>query len=256
MSKRPRAEQDALTDTRQAVASATNLTSTSTSMPIGPDRSSTQDSRGRTVRGPTLPTREDLILNREALEEDRFAERSHQRKRERAEVKESVEDIVGPKETGRDGMLEKKRMKREGDRAFRDAKDDGLDEVDDKTLMGGGDSFRARSGGPVRIKLSVHANIFAESRNETRQGSDSTRNGRLLERRKWRALGSEWKACARKIKLLWICSSSWLRKGSVDRMYDQLGLWRHFLADPVRRHPLNSKHLMCVWLPEMANCER
>ncbi|KAJ3505649.1 hypothetical protein NLJ89_g7310 [Agrocybe chaxingu] len=38
-------------------------------------------------------------------------------------------------------MLEKKKMRRENDRAFREKGDEGL-EVDESTLLGGGDSFR------------------------------------------------------------------------------------------------------------------
>ena len=41
-------------------------------------------------------------------------------------------------------MLEKKRMRRENDKTFRDAKDDSFGDYDDNTLMGGGDSFKAR----------------------------------------------------------------------------------------------------------------
>jgi len=51
--------------------------------------------------------------------------------------------MVGPKEVGRDAMLEKKRARRDGDRAFREKGDDGF-EADERTLLGGGDSFRER----------------------------------------------------------------------------------------------------------------
>lgn len=95
-------------------------------------------------QGPTLPSREDLILAREAAEESQTAERQYKRKRERQEAKERIEDMVGPKEVGREAMLEKKKAKRENDRAFRDRGDDGIVEADESTLMGGGDSFRER----------------------------------------------------------------------------------------------------------------
>jgi hypothetical protein len=52
--------------------------------------------------------------------------------------------MVGPKEIGKAGMLEKKRVKRENDKTFRERGDDGFEEADDRTLMGGGDSFRER----------------------------------------------------------------------------------------------------------------
>ena len=51
---------------------------------------------------------------------------------------------MGPREVGREGVLEKKRARREADRAFREDKEGGGAgwEVDEGTLMGGGDSFR------------------------------------------------------------------------------------------------------------------
>lgn len=58
--------------------------------------------------------------------------------------------MVGPKEVGREGMLEKKRVKREGDREFREKGDDGF-EADEKTLLGGGDSFRDRYGSHIHL---------------------------------------------------------------------------------------------------------
>jgi hypothetical protein len=77
------------------------------------------------------------------------AERGVKRKRDRAEAKERVEDMVGPKEVGKEGMLEKKRARREDDRAFREKGDDGF-EADESTLLGGGDSFRDQ------YALSIH----------------------------------------------------------------------------------------------------
>jgi hypothetical protein len=95
------------------------------------------------VQGPTLPSRADHILAREATEEQAAAERGYQRKRDKAEARERMEDMVGPREVGRERMLEKKRERREGDRAFRERGDEGL-EVDEGTLMGGGSSFKAQ----------------------------------------------------------------------------------------------------------------
>jgi len=94
--------------------------------------------------GPSLPSQADRVLAEEEAEERRAAEIKRKRKRERAEGKDRVEDMVGPKEIGKAGMLEKKRVKRENDKAFREKGDDGFVEADDKTLMGGGDSFRER----------------------------------------------------------------------------------------------------------------
>ena len=90
-----------------------------------------------------MPGTSDRILAKETADEYRAAERDYQRKREKKEAKERLEDIVGPKEPGRAGMLEKKKAQREADRAFREKGDDGFD-VDESTLMGGGDSFQAQ----------------------------------------------------------------------------------------------------------------
>lgn len=110
----------------------------------GREVSTSNPSGSSRVLGPTLPSSADLTLSREAASEYESAERSYKRKRDRLEAKERVEDMVGPKEVGREGMLEKKRVKREGDRAFREKGDDGFVEADEKTLLGGGDSFKER----------------------------------------------------------------------------------------------------------------
>ena len=90
-----------------------------------------------------MPSTADRTLARESAAEERDAERKHERRRERKEAQERVEDMVGPKEVGRAGMLEKKKAQREADKAFRERGDDGFD-VDESTLMGGGDSFQAQ----------------------------------------------------------------------------------------------------------------
>lgn len=95
---------------------------------------------GGRVIGPALPSASDLVLAREVASEYRTSERELKRKRDRAEGKERLEDTVGPKEVGREGMLEKKRARRESDRAFRERGDDGY-EADESTLLGG-DSFK------------------------------------------------------------------------------------------------------------------
>ena len=94
------------------------------------------------VRGPTLPTPSDITLAREQADSQRGEERAHKHAKNKKETKDRIEELVGPKPVGREGMLEKKALKREGDRAFREKGDEGL-EVDDRTLMGGGDSFQA-----------------------------------------------------------------------------------------------------------------
>ncbi|EJD03527.1 uncharacterized protein FOMMEDRAFT_83603 [Fomitiporia mediterranea MF3/22] len=144
-SKSSKAERAALDETRHAVETATHSTDldTSDSVAAPAPQLGTHSGRSR-VLGPTLPSASDRILLREAQEESRAAERSYERKRAREEDKERIEDLVGPKERGREGMLEKKKARREADRATRDAKDDAFGDYDESTLMGGGDSFQAR----------------------------------------------------------------------------------------------------------------
>jgi len=104
--------------------------------------SASASSSGR-VQGPTLPSSSDLVYARELARDAEQDERGHKRKRDKVEAKERLEEIVGPKEVGREGALEKKRARREADRSFRERGDDGL-EADESTLLGSGGSFRAQ----------------------------------------------------------------------------------------------------------------
>ncbi|KAF7791068.1 hypothetical protein EIP86_002029 [Pleurotus ostreatoroseus] len=135
--KTSKADNDALCMAREEVGAATYNRSRSDVMPLPSARGS-----GR-MQGPTLPSQSDLVMVREDAEAQRSTERDLKRKRERKEVKERLEDVVGPKEVGREGMLEKKRARREADKSYREKGDDGFD-MDDSTLMGGGDSFQER----------------------------------------------------------------------------------------------------------------
>lgn len=134
-SKRTKAEDAALRTARAEVGVATYGVDSGPSKP--------GDGRSKRVQGPALPPQGDRILAREAEEEKAAAEREYQRQRDKAEARDRIEDMVGPREVGRERMLEKKRERREGDRAFREKGDEGL-EVDEGTLMGGGDSFKAQ----------------------------------------------------------------------------------------------------------------
>lgn len=130
-SKTSKADSDALRATREEISAATYN-----------HASSSASGSGR-IQGPTLPSQADLTLAHEEIESLRATERELDKKRKRKEEKEGIEDVVGPKEAGREGMLEKKRARREGDRAFREKGDDGF-EADESTLMGGGDGFQER----------------------------------------------------------------------------------------------------------------
>lgn len=114
----------------------------------GPTPSSIGVSDGsfRAPRGPTFPRPGDLTLAQESAESARLTELSVQRKRARVEERERVDEMLGPKPMGREGQLEKKRARRESDRATRDQKDDAIGDWDESVLMGSGDadSFQAR----------------------------------------------------------------------------------------------------------------
>lgn len=134
-SKTSKTDSDAIRAAREDISAATR------NRPSGPGSSSAGGS-GR-VQGPTLPSQADLTLAREDADSLRSTERNLDKKRKRKEEKERLEDTIGPKPVGREGMLEKKRARREADKVFREKGDDGF-EADESTLMGGGDSFQER----------------------------------------------------------------------------------------------------------------
>lgn len=109
----------------------------------GPPVAETSKRAGR-VQGPTLPSPSDLQLAREDAASLSNANHLLKRKRDKNEDRERIEEMVGPKDVGREGMLEKKRAKREGDRAFLDSKEDGGLEVPEDVLFGGVSSFKER----------------------------------------------------------------------------------------------------------------
>ncbi|KAG9009373.1 hypothetical protein FRB90_008386 [Tulasnella sp. 427] len=114
-------DQAALEEARDSVTQATNQTRRSD----GP-----VSSKGKArIAGPTLPSASEWTEQEEIRRESAIEDRRHSRKREREEDKERVEDLVGPRETGREGMLEKKRLKRESDRQARGEKEDAFVEV-------------------------------------------------------------------------------------------------------------------------------
>ncbi|KAK8034631.1 grisea protein [Apiospora rasikravindrae] len=95
--------------------------------------------------GPGIPNLQDLDLRREQAEEDKteqIAQLRLQRKADRAEQKARLEELVPRAEAGtRERQLEKKREVNEKLKSFRERSPGGAAEVvDDKELMGGGDS--------------------------------------------------------------------------------------------------------------------
>jgi hypothetical protein len=148
---RSRVDSDALLAIRNSVQSDTYASSSSSRYKnLDPtddadeDDPSSSSSRRTRAQGPTLPSANDLTLARETAAESAAAERKYERQRDKRETRDRVEDMVGPKPVGREGMLEKKRAQRESDRSFRERGEDGFMEMDEGSLMGGGDSFRER----------------------------------------------------------------------------------------------------------------
>lgn len=137
-SKVSRADTEAVRTVREEVGAATYQRAGQTS-----EDTAGPSTRRSKIQGPALPSQSDMTLLRESRQEQEKMERDLKRKRDRKEEKEKVEDAVGPKEVGREGMLEKKKARREADRSFRERGDEGL-ELDEDTLMGGGDSFKAQ----------------------------------------------------------------------------------------------------------------
>ena len=94
--------------------------------------------------GPGIPNLQDLDLQREQADEDKaeqIAQLRQQRKADRAEQKARLEELVPRAEAGtRERQLEKKREVNEKLKSFRERSPGAAEVVDDKELMGGGDS--------------------------------------------------------------------------------------------------------------------
>ena len=204
-SNRTKAENDALQSARTEVGAATygvgNADGTSTT---------SGDDRSKRVQGPTLPSRADHILAREAAEEQAAAERGYQRKRDKAEARERVEDMVGPREVGRERMLEKKRERREGDRAFRERGDEGL-EMDEGTLMGGGNSFKAQWVFPIPHPHPALIQSSTRKFRETELPAEMRRvqNGMPHAKTEHPLHRSAPRPFAKRTRRRWICSCRW-----------------------------------------------
>jgi hypothetical protein len=171
------------------------------------------------VQGPTLPSHVDHILAREAAEEQAAAEREYQRKRDKAEARERIEDVVGPREVGRERMLEKKRERRESDRTFRERGDEGL-EMDEGTLMGGGDSFKAQLVFPISSPTSLRSSCCRQRKctiiceTELLAGMQRVRNGMLHAKTKYLRHRSAGRPCGKGTRRRWICSCRWPSRSS------------------------------------------
>jgi hypothetical protein len=209
-----RVDNAALQSVREQVGAATWGASSSSSAPSADPSSSA----GRSIRGPTLPSSADLAYARELASESAHADASLKRKRDRAEAKERVEDMVGPREVGREGALEKKRARREADRSFRERGDDGL-EADEGVLLGGGDSFKAQCVSVLFSALCAltrtNADVCAGSPNGMPRRAGAAKNTRTRRL----SCGSARACTRRRRRRLWPCSRRSRRSGLVRFAY-------------------------------------
>lgn len=138
--------------------------------------------------GPSIPTMEDLELKRENETEEAFArrraaheDRKVERKAERNAQKERMEELVPRAAAGtRERQLEKKREVNEKMKGFRD-KGDGVVEVPDEELMGGGGGI-----GELKQKMSEYERKKTERevrREEINRAKNAEREERLSEYR-------------------------------------------------------------------------
>lgn len=155
-----------------------------------------------------------MQLAREEADSKNAANNLLKRKREKLEDKGRLEDLVGPKEVGREGMLEKKRAKRESDRAVRDARDDGGLEVSEDVLMGGGGSFKERSVIHIKSRSQrIPHRACLGSLSGMPPGPDLGQTKRLNEMYERRSEVSVLNRLESGIGRPWRCSSKWPKKG-------------------------------------------
>ncbi|KAH0287402.1 hypothetical protein M436DRAFT_85785 [Aureobasidium namibiae CBS 147.97] len=106
--------------------------------------------------GPTVPSIQDLQYRNELAEEDETARRQDlrfDRKMDRKLQKERLEELNPRAEPGsRERQLEKKREKAGANRAFREEKSPGAEEVGESQLIGGEDGIKAHLQATQRKK--------------------------------------------------------------------------------------------------------
>ncbi|KAI6842895.1 hypothetical protein KC365_g8902 [Hortaea werneckii] len=145
--------------------------------------------------GPAVPSMQDLQHRRELLAEDREAQRAQireDRRQDRKTQKERLEELVPRAEPGtRERQLEKKREKAAANRAFRDAKEGGgaaaggMEEVDDKELMGGGGDGDGEDDYKAKIQARERQKNQREIRKEeVLRARAAEREGRVAEHRR------------------------------------------------------------------------
>jgi hypothetical protein len=115
--------------------------------------------------------------------------------------------MVGPKEVGKEGMLEKKRARREDDRAFREKGDDGF-EADESTLLGGGDSFRDQYVFEYPFVCYFDSDIVLALHDEMQHGNGPRRSVLQGEKTKLLVYANVLQSCGRRTRLQWTCFNS------------------------------------------------
>lgn len=78
---------------------------------------------------------------REAAAEAQRRQDAGERRRSNRDARELAEEMA-PRATGRDALIEKRREKNAANREFANRKEDDGFEMDDSTLLGGGDDFQ------------------------------------------------------------------------------------------------------------------
>lgn len=151
---------------------------------------------GGARKGPGIPTLSDLALQREAAAEEResqFSDLRQARKADRAQQKERLDELVPRAEPGtRERKLEKKALVNEKMRGFREgAAGDGVEEVGDGDLMGGGDSvaeLKRAKAAMQRKKTERELRREAEARAREEERLERLREWREREEEKLRGL--------------------------------------------------------------------
>lgn len=164
--------------------------------PPPPGQSSAHPSSSR--HGPGIPTLSDLALQREdatSARESQFADLRLARKADRALQKQQLDELVPRAEPGtRERKLEKKALVNEKMRGFREARGggDGLEEVGDADLLGGGNDdvaeYKKMLAGQQRKKTERELRREAEARARLEEREERLREWREREEEKMKGL--------------------------------------------------------------------
>lgn len=163
--------------------------------PPPPGQSSSSTGGAGARKGPGIPTMSDLAIQRESAAEERESQIQDlrlARKADRALQKEQLEEIAPRAEPGtRERRLEKKAAVNEKMKGFREGAGDGVEEVGDGDLMGGGDSvadLKRAKAAMQRKKTERELRREAEARAREEERLERLREWREREEEKLRGL--------------------------------------------------------------------